>query len=336
MEILAAGNGELLGWHDPDEHRRWVRENKTLELKDKQMSVREAVERFIHDGDVIAFGGFGHVRVSMALIYEVIRQRRQDLVVLAKTGVHDVDVLIGAGCVSKVEVAYAFGHELRGLSPAGRRAVETGQIEVVAETTNAAFQWRLLAGAMGIPFIPARVMLGTDTFEKSTAKVVHDPWSGKRICLLPACQPDVAMFHVHRCDRYGNAQIDGILVMDFELARAARRVLITTEEIVDEEFIRRQPDRTTIPYFVVDAVCEVPYGAHPTLMPYLHYFDEAHIHEWLTVSRTEEGTKEYLDRYVFGVPDFEAYLALVGGVRKLNHLKRVEQLRAPIFEEEQP
>jgi len=335
MDILTEGEGRLLGWHDPDEHRSWVRANKTRELKDKRMSVREAVERFVQDGDLIASGGFGHVRISMAFIYEIIRQRRRDLVVLAKTGVHDVDLLIGAGCVRQVEVAYAFGHELRGLSPAGRRAVESGQVEVVAEISNAAFQWRLLAGAMGIPFIPARVLLGTDTFKKSATKVARDPWSGKPVCLVPACHPDVAILHVHRCDPYGNAQIDGILVMDFELARAARRLLITAEEIVDEEVIRRQPDRTTIPFFLVDAVCEAPYGAHPGLMPYHYYFDEAHIREWLTLSKTEEGAKEYLDKYVFGVRDFEAYLERVGGVRKLNHLKRVEQLRAPLFQEDE-
>jgi len=333
MEILAEGQGELLGWHDPDEHRRWVQENKTRELKDKRMSVSQAVERFIHDGDTLTSGGFGHVRISMALIYEIMRHRRRDLVVLTKTGVHDVDLLIAGGCVRKVEVAYAFGHELRGLSPAGRRAVESGQVEVVAEISNAGFQWRLLAGAMGIPFIPARVMLGTDTFEKSAAKAACDPWSGKRVCLLPACHPDVVIMHVHRCDQYGNAQIDGILVMDFEMARAARRLLITAEEIVDEEVIRRQPDRTTIPFFLVDAVCEVPYGAHPGLMPYLYYFDEAHIREWLSVSKTEQGTQDYLGKYVYGVRDFEAYLERVGGVRRMNHLKRVEQLRAPILEE---
>jgi 3-oxoacid CoA-transferase subunit A/glutaconate CoA-transferase subunit A len=336
MDILGEGKGELLGWHDPDEHRRWVQENKSRELKDKRMSVRDAVERFIQDGDIIAFGGFGHVRVSMAVVYEMIRRRRRDLAMMGKTGVHDIDLLIAGGCVSKVEVAYAFGHEIRGLSPAGRRAVESGQVEVISEISNAGLQWRLLAGAMGIPFIPARTMLGTHTFEKSSARLARDPWSGKPMCLLPACNPDVAVIHAHRCDKYGNAQLDGILVMDYELARAARRLVLTVEDIVDEEFIRRQPDRTTIPFFLVDAVCEVPYGAHPALMPYLYYFDEAHMHEWLTMSRTEEGTREYLDRYVLGVPDFEAYLDRVGGVRRLNHLKRVEQLRAPILEEEAP
>ncbi len=330
MEILAEGKGELLGWHDPDENRAWVRENKPRGLKDKQMSVQEAVARFVHDGDYLALGGFGHIRVPMALVYEIIRQGRRDLVVAGKTAVHDIDVLIGAGCVSKVECAYSFGHELRGLSPAGRRAVESGQVKVVAEISNGGYQWRFLAGMMGLPFIPVRNLMGTDTFEKSSAKQVRDPWSGKPVTLLPAAYPDVALFHVPRCDKYGNVQIDGILVEDFELARAARRVIVTTEEIVDEDEIRREPDRTAIPFYVVDAVCEVPYGAHPTLMPYRYFFDEAHIYEWLTLSKTEAGAQEYFDKYVFGVPDFDAYLELIGGLRTLSELKRIELLRAPM------
>lgn len=330
MEILMEGEGELLGWHDPDENRKWVLENKSRELRDKRMSVKEAVEKFVHDGDYVAFGGFGHIRIAMALIYEIIRQGKRNLAMAGKTAVHDIDILIGAGSVTKVEVAYAFGHELRGLSPAGRRAVETGQCKVVAEISNAGYQWRFLAGMMGVPFIPSRNMLGTDTLKKSACKVVKDPWSGKPVCLIPAAYPDVAMFHVPRCDIYGNAQIDGILIEDFELARAARRVIITTEEIIDNEVIRAKPYRTAIPFFVVDAVCEVPYGAHPTQMPYLYFFDEEHIGEWLGLSRTPEGTKEYLDKYVFGVKDFEECLELVGGIKKLNYLKRVEQFREPM------
>jgi len=316
-----------LGWHDPDENREWVRTHKSRALVDKRMTVREAVERYVHDGDYLAMGGFGHIRTPMALVYEIIRQRRRNLAVAGKTAVHDIDILIGAGCVSRVEVAYAFGHELRGLSPAGRRAVESDQCRVVAEISNGGYQWRFLAGMMGIPFIPSRNMLGTDTFEKSACKVARDPWSGKPVCLIPAAYPDVAIFHVPRADMYGNAQIDGILVEDFELARAARRVIVTTEEIVDNERIRAEPWHTVIPFYVVDAVCEVPYGAHPCQMPYLYFFDEEHIGEWLRLSRTPEGTEAYFARYVYGVSDFEAYLELVGGVRKLSYLRRVERLQ---------
>jgi len=327
VEILQEGEGELIGWHDPDENREWVLHNKSRDLRDKRMSVKDAVHQFIHDGDFIACGGFGHIRVPMALLYEIIRQKRQDLIMAGKTAVHDVDILIGAGCVSKVEVAYAFGHELRGLSPAGRRAVENGTCKVVAEISNAGYQWRFLAGMMGVPFVASRNMLGTDTLKKSACKVVRDPWSGKPVCLIPAAYPDVAMFHVPRCDMYGNAQIDGILVEDFELARAARRVLITTEEIVENRVIRAEPQETVIPFFLVDAVCEVPYGAHPTEMPYLYFFDEDHIGEWLRLSRSPQGMDEYLDKYILGVDDFEEYLTLIGGIAKLSYLKRVEQYR---------
>ena len=121
MNILAEGQGELVGWHDPDENREWIRENKSRDLRDKRMSVQAAVAQFVHDGDFIASGGFGHIRVAMAIVYEIIRQRKRHLIMAGKTAVHDIDLLIGAGCVDRVEAAYAFGHELRGLSPAGRR-----------------------------------------------------------------------------------------------------------------------------------------------------------------------------------------------------------------------
>lgn len=330
MEILQQGHGELVGWYDPDDNREWVRQNKSRDLKDKRMSVAEAVAKYVPDGALLALGGFGHVRVSMAAVYEIIRQRKRDLVLAAKTAVYDADVLIGSGCVTRTEVAYAFGHELRGLAPAGRRAVESGQCKVVAELSNAAYQWRFLAAAMGLPFIPSRNLLGTDTFNHSSAKVVKDPYSGKPICLLPACFPDVVFIHVPRCDMYGNAQIDGTTIEDYELARAARRLILTTEEVVPESVIREQPWRTTIPFFLVDAVVEVPYGSHPCQMPLMYFFDEELYAEWLRMSKSPEGTQEYFDKYVYGVKDFSEYLERVGGAQRLEHLKKIEQLREPM------
>ncbi len=285
-------DGELIGWHDPDENRQWVRENKSRQLADKRTTVADAIRKYVPDGSLLAMGGFGHIRIPMALIYELVRQRKRNLTLIGKTAVHDIDILIGGGCVSRVEVAYAFGHELRGLSPCGRRAVESGQVKVTGEISNAGFQWRFLAAAMGVPFMPARSMLGTDTIRHSSAKVIDDPWSGKPIGLVPACYPDVALFHVHRCDKFGNAQIDGIMVEDFELARAARRLIITTEEIIDHEEIQRQPWRTVIPFYLVDAVIEVPFGAHPTEMPVTYYFDEEHIAHWLEVSKDAGGHRQ--------------------------------------------
>ena len=323
-------SGELIGWHDPDENRQWVRENKSRKLMDKRTSAAEAIRKYVPDGSLLAMGGFGHIRIPMALIYELVRQRKRNLTMIGKTAVHDIDILIGGGCVSQVEVAYAFGQELRGLSPCGRRAVETGQVKVTGEISNAGFQWRFLAAAMGVPFMPTRSMLGTDTLKHSSAWVIDDPWSGKPIALVPACYPDVALFHVHRCDQFGNAQIDGIMVEDFELARAARRLIITTEEVVDHEEIQRQPWRTVIPFYLVDAVIEVPFGAHPTEMPVTYYFDEEHIAHWLEVSRTPEGTAQYFEEYVFSLPEFDAYLEKVGGLRKMTELKRIMKLQPPL------
>jgi len=330
MEVIQEGKGQLVGWHDPDENREYVLHNKSRALKDKTMTASEAVSKFVKDGDFIASGGFGHIRVSMNIIYEIIRQRRRNLIMAGKTAVHDLDVLVGNGCVDRVEVAYSFGHEVRGRSPASRRMVESGKCKVVAEISNSGYQWRFLAGMMGLPFIPSRNLLGTDTGAYSSSKVVKDPFSGKPINLIPAAYPDVAFIHVHRCDIYGNCQIDGIMVEDFELARCARKLIITTEEIVDNEIIRREPWHTCIPFYVVDAVVEQPYGSHPCEMHNKYFFDEEHIAEWLALSKTEEGVKQYSDKYIFGVKDFDEYLEACGGLKKIEFLQKREAMRVPL------
>ena len=330
MKILEEGNGELVGWVDPDDHREWILKNKSLKFKDKRMTAKEAVSKFIKNNSFLALGGFGHIRIPMAIVYEIIRQGKRKLTMAGKTAVHDLDLLVAAGCVDKVEVAYSFGHELRGLSPASRRAVEKGRCRVIGEISNAGYQWRFLAAMMGIPFIPTRIMLGSDTFYRSSAKTVEDPFTGKPLCLLPACHPDIAVIHVPRCDKYGNAQIDGIMVEDFELARASRRVIITTEEIIDAKYIRAVPYKTVIPYYLVDAVVHIPYGSHPGQMPYQYFFDEEHIGEWLSLSKTDEGLEEYLEKYVLSVTNFKEYLEKIGGEEKLEKLKRIESLEEPM------
>jgi len=330
MSIQNEGQGELLGWHDPDENRKWIRQNKSRDLRNKRTTLKDAVHKYVQDGNFLVSGGFGHVRVSMAVIYEIVRQKKRDLAVAGNPGCHDTDILIGSGCVNKVEAAYCFAHELRGLSPASRRAVETGKCKVIAEISNAAYQWRFLAAMMGVPFVPSRILLGTDTFKHSSCKVIQDPYSGKQVCLIPACYPDVALIHVNRSDIYGNAQIDGILVDDFELSRAARRLIITTEEIVDVEVIRKEPWRTSIPFYLVDAVVLAPFGAHPCQMPFSYFSDEDHIGEWFTLSKTPEGTDLYFTKYVYGVNTFEEYLEKIGGAKKLEYLQRVELLQTPM------
>ncbi len=330
MNVLDEGHGELCGWMSPDDARKWMREKKSRTLTDKRVSMRDAVEEYTRDGDYFAMGGFGHIRLSMQGIYELIRQHRRNLTMAGKTSVHDVDILIGGGVVDRIECAYAHGHELRGLSPCGRRATESGRVKIVAELSNAAFQWRFKAASMGLPWLPARIMMGTDTFNYSSSKIVEDPFTGDPITLIPACYPDFAFIHVHRCDRFGNCQIDGTTIEDIELSRAAKRLIVTTEEIIPHEEIIAHPDRTAIPFFLVDAVVESKFGSHPGNMPGLYYSDEEHMAEWLKLSRSEGGVQEYLDKYIYGVENKEEYLERIGGLEKMVYLARLENLEVPL------
>lgn len=324
MQLIDEGNGKLVGWEHPDEVRAWKEEHKSRAVEDKRMTAAEAVETYIDDGDLIASGGFGHVRISTPILHEMIRQDVQELIMSGKTAVFDIDLLLATGVVSEVEVAYSFGHEARGLAPASRRKIESGDAEVVAEASNAALQWRFLAAMMGVPFLPTRILSGTDTYEKSSAKRVEDPWTGDPVTLVPACYPDVSFIHVTKADKYGNAVIDGISVEDPQLAAASKRLILTAEEIVDNDEIRDNPDATVIPFFMVDGVVEAPYGSHPGEMPYQYYFDEEHYGEWIDASQSEEGVEEYVGEYITGTDDYEEYLEAVGGEEKLAELEAIE------------
>ena len=169
-------------------------------------------------------------------------------------------------------------------------------------------------------------MLGTDMIKYSAAKVVEDPFSGIKVALLPALILDVAMIHVQRADKYGNCQIDGISGFAMEISRACKRLIISAEEIVPTEEIRKYPDRTLIPYYLADAVVHAPYGSHPGETAYIYGRDEPAIKEWVEMSKTAEGAKEYLDKYVYGVKNHEEYLGLIGEER-LRDVRRPSEKR---------
>ena len=147
---------------------------------------------------------------------------------------------------------------------------------------------------------------------------------------LPALYPDVAIIHVHRCDIYGNAQIDGITVADFDVARAAKRVILSTERIVPTDLIREDSGKTIITHFCVDAVCEVRYGSYPGNMPYEYFSDEAHLKEWLANDAKPETLQPFLAKYIYGTRNFEEYLALCGGEEKMAALRRQEFLESTV------
>lgn len=315
MDILKSGNGELIQPFDLDEFREWNRTQKSHKLVNKLMSEQEAVQRFVSDGCYIGTELYGTVRCPMSLVREVIRQGYRDLRVCGQ-GVLELDLWLAAGIVKKLDITY-IGLEVYGTSASLRRAVESGQVETCVEWSNGSITWRMKAAAMGVPFLPTRAMLGTDMIDHSAAVVVEDPFTGMKVALLPALILDVALIHVQRADVYGNCQIDGITGFAEEMARACKRLIISTEEIIPTDEIRKYPDRTVIPYYLVDAVVHASYGSHPGEMAYLYGRDEPAIKEWAEMSKTAEGARDYLDRYVYGVNNHREYLDLIGDKRLL-------------------
>ncbi|MEJ2012637.1 MAG: CoA-transferase [Anaerolineales bacterium] len=312
MKLIQEGIAPLLQPIDLEGFRESNRA-KPKGMVDKRMSEAEAVRTFIHPGDYIGTELYGSVRCPMSLTREIVRQGIGDLR-LAGQGVLELDLLLAAGLVKALDITY-IGLEVYGVSNALRREVESGRVERCVEWSNAALAWRFKAAAMGVPFLPVRSMLGSDTLKYSAAKVIECPFTGEPLCLLPALILDVGLIHVHRADKYGNAQIDGISGFAAELARASRRLLISAEQIVPTEEIRARPEKTIIPYYLVDAVVEAPFGSHPGEMCYLYERDEPAIRAWVEASQESESARAYLQEYIHNLPDHAAYLERVGEAR---------------------
>jgi glutaconate CoA-transferase, subunit A len=313
MRVVESGIGELIQAPDMNAFREWNRTQKSRKLVDKRMTEAEAIARFVYDGCYIGTELYGTVRCPMSLVREVLRQGFKDLRV-AGQGVTELDLWLAAGIVEALDITY-IGLEVYGVSNALRRQVESGRLSRVVEWSNAGISWRFKATALGVPFIPVRSMLGTDTLKYSSAKVVECPFTGEKLALLPALILDVGLMHVHRADRYGNCQVEGITGFGIEFARACKRLIISAEEIVDTDEIRRYPDRTLVPYYLVDAVVHASFGSHPGEMAYLYCRDEPEIKAWVDASATDEGAKAYLQEWIYDLPDQQAYLSKVGDER---------------------
>jgi glutaconate CoA-transferase subunit A len=236
---------------------------------------------------------------------------------------HDFQILCAGECVDRCDAAYIVGLEARGLSANARRQIEAGHMRL-CEWTNAALLWRLRAAAMGVSFLPARTMLGTETFARSAARTVDCPFTGRTYAALPALSPDVALIHVHEADPTGSAIIRGLTVADEEIAQASKHVLITAEKIVPVERMREQSDRVNIPGTLVDAVVEVPYGSYPGNMAGLYYSDEQHLRQWLEAEKDPGTFAEFVDRHIRDTRDFQEYLDLCGGTERMEALRRQE------------
>ncbi|HUV51873.1 MAG TPA: CoA-transferase [Dehalococcoidia bacterium] len=324
MIVLEEGKGRLFTDPDPDRAREFFKK-KSRKMQSKVMNLKEAIAKFVHDGDYLAVGGFGANRTPIAACQEILRQGRKNMAFAGKTATHDFQILAAGEVFNRLDVAYIVGLEARGLSPCSRKYMESGKVEV-CEWTNYGLAARFKAAAMGVPYVPARNMLGTDTLRYSGAKVVECPFTGKRLTLLPALYPDVGVIHVHEADVYGNARIRGILIMDGDLSKAAKRLIITTERLISNDEIRRDPTSTSIPFYLVDAVCEVRYGAYPGTMPYEYFSDEEHLQQWLEVQKNTEEFRKFLNYNIYDCPDHYEYIRRNGGIEKMNELRHKELL----------
>jgi len=291
----------------------------------------------IPDGATISFGGFTTQRHPMALIHELVRLRRRDLYLFGHSPGGDWDLLIGAGCVRRVELAYEADEAFGTVGPRWRQAVERGQIEW-EDYSNFAMVSRFAAGAMGIPFMPIRSLLGSDVLARQAlteaqraadrrtsplkAHVLQSPFQADdRVVLIPAIHTEFAVLHVQKAASNGIVRIEGQTFADVQQALCADVVIVTAEEIVPEETLRAEPERNPIPHMAIAHVCHVPFGAHPYAVYNYYDYDPLHLKRYHDHARDDAGFQEYLDRYVLGPRNHLEYLEAVGGPLHLNTLR---------------
>lgn len=300
-------------------------DNQWKKNSDKRMSLTEAIGTFVRNGDAIAFGGMGGSQ-CVAHTYEIIRQKISDLTLIGDSNCESGDMLMGAGLLKRAEIAWC-AYAVAGLGSNYRRIVEKKiphPMELV-EYSNYGIGLRFLAGAMNLPFLPTRSFMGSDlmTFNPNI-KIMNDPYGNEKIALVPAANPNVAMIHCNKADKRGNTQILGFSSNAENVARAAKHAIITCERIVSTDEIRQNPNLTTIPEYVVDAVVEVPYACHPWNFPYEYIYDIPFHTKQMEAFKTREGFLEWLDEWCYGTDGWEGYLRKVGFDR-LDKLSRTER-----------
>jgi len=291
--------------------RRTVERDRSL--REKVMSLEEAAQ-LVADGATVGIGGSTLSRTPMAMIWALIRAGRKRLSCSRSIMSSEGELLFGSGACDHVLTSWFSQGIVWGVSKVMRLYTESKRARF-EEWSHMAVGMRFRAGAMGVPFLPMRSMMGSDVIGRlPDARLIDCPFTGEKLVLVPALNPDVALIHVQRCDAYGNAQIDGLQFMDIDLAMAANRVILTTERIVSNDQIRRAPDQTKIPFMTVDAVVETPFGCapHECYGVYEPFFKHLDMYAELIRKDPEAGMAEYLDRYVYGPKSWTEYLGLLG------------------------
>ncbi len=271
--------------------------------KNKLMSLQEAISTYVQDGDLIGIGGLSFWRKPISACREIIRQKKRNLSLCTFVGGIEIDMLVAAGCASKVRTCFV-GMEIFGMAPHYRKAVESGLLKV-SEESEASIALGLKSSYLKVPFMPLKGMIGTD-FPKVRKDIIQfeDPLgSGTQLMALPKIDLDVAILHVPYADEYGNGNIAGAVWMDDDMAKTAKKTIITCERLVEMEDIRYLQGKAQIPMQTSDAVIKIPFGAHPTSCYDRYTFDALHIQEYLKMNFEEykhkfidvKSNAEYLD-----------------------------------------
>ena len=287
------------------------------------MSLDEAAG-LVPDGASIGIGGSTLSRTPLAMVWALIRAGRRDLVCARGISSSEGELLFASGASQHLITSWFSLGIVWGVSRIMRIYTETGRARF-EEWSHLAMGLRFRAGAMGLPFLPMRSMLGSDVLTQlPDARVIDCPFTGEKLVLVPALNPDFALIHVQRCDAYGNAQIDGLAFMDLDLALAANRVILTTERIVSNDQIRRRPDQTKIPFLAVDAVVEVPFGCapHECYGAYEPLFDHLNHYAAALKPDAEQGIRDYLARYFFEPASWTDYLDRIGLAELIDAARR--------------
>jgi glutaconate CoA-transferase subunit A len=276
----------------------------------KVCTLSEAIGEYVHDGDTVFCAGFTHL-IPFAAGHEIIRQGKRDLTLARATPDLIYDQMVAAGCAKKLIFSY-IGNPGVGSLRIVREELEAGGLEW-EHYSHFGMLSRLQAGAAGLPFMPMNQTAATDLEHNNpNIRRVQDPYSGRDVITVPALNPDVGIIHVQRADKNGNAQVWGILGEQKEAAFASLNVIITAEEIVDEEVIRSDPNRTLIPGLIVKAVCLVPHCAHPSYTQGYYDRDNMFYLNWDKISEDRASVKAWLDEWVFGVKDAGEYWQKLG------------------------
>lgn len=294
----------------------------------KLRSLHEAIARDVQDGMAIAMGCALESLIPFAAGHEIIRQRKTGLTLIGPISDMQFDQLIGAGCVRKI-IASWVGNVAAGLGHNYRRAAEAGMphpIEI-EEHSNFTVGLALQAAAMGVPFLPTRTIQGSDFAKAPHFKRVRCPFTGEKLVAVRALHPDVAILHVQRADRDGNAHAWGNFGVMREAALASAKVILTCEEIVDHDVILGDPNRTVIPGFVVSSVVHQPSGSFPSPTQGYARRDDDFYFEYHQATRSREGFEKWLQEWVLGVADHGGFLQRLGETR-VQRLRTHNQLLA--------